>query len=168
MCSLRDLGADTPIGRAYTEEEILAMVLKGKQRGYIAGRGRVVPGIGKTRLSSAPSGSYTTPEIDKMFAEKDKKIKEVEEEAKQTKAQLKAIMNVMKGSPELWSQLMSQMPSETEVGSGSGTAVGEAGSGSRSRSDETGSGSGETGTDEGGSSGDEIDIDGDSDDGEGH
>ena len=81
MCTLRDLGANTPIGRAYTQEEILAKVLKGKQRGYIAGRGRVLAGTGKTRLPRVPPGSYTTPEIDKMFAEKDKKIKEVEKES---------------------------------------------------------------------------------------
>lgn len=36
-------------------------------------------------------------------------------------------MKVMQGSPELWSQFMSQMNSQTEVGSGSGAGVGEAG-----------------------------------------
>ena len=162
MCALRDLGANTPIGRAYTEKEILAKVLKGKQRGYIAGRGRVVPGIGKTRLPMPlASDSYTTPEIDKMFAEKEKKIKEVEGESKETKRQLKEVMKVMKTNLELWSQLMSQMESQTEAGSGSGTGVGATGSRSVSGSgSESGSGSDEAGL----GSGDE---DSDCDDDEG-
>lgn len=45
-------------------------------------------------------------------------------------------MKVMKTNPDLWSQLISQMESQTEVGSGSRTGVGEAGSGSHSGSGE--------------------------------
>ena len=58
MCALRDLGANTPGGRAYTEEEILAKVLKGKQRGFIAGRGRVLAG---SSSSSSSVCSHTAP-----------------------------------------------------------------------------------------------------------
>ena len=54
MVRLRDLGANTPEGVAYTEEQILAMVLKGKQRGHIAGRGRVVPGLRRPPLPDTP------------------------------------------------------------------------------------------------------------------
>ncbi|GJR03404.1 hypothetical protein Tco_0526388 [Tanacetum coccineum] len=36
---LRDMGANTPTGVPYTKEQILAMVIKGKQRGHILGRG---------------------------------------------------------------------------------------------------------------------------------
>ena len=36
MVRLRDLGADTPDGVPYTQEQILAIVLKGKQRGHLA------------------------------------------------------------------------------------------------------------------------------------
>ena len=60
MCALWDLGVNTPVGRAYTEEEILAKVLKGKQRGYIAGRGRVLAGSGSgagVREASSGRGS---------------------------------------------------------------------------------------------------------------
>ncbi|GJU15382.1 hypothetical protein Tco_1143348 [Tanacetum coccineum] len=39
MIKLRDMGANTPIRVPYTEEQILAMVIKGKQRGHILGRG---------------------------------------------------------------------------------------------------------------------------------
>ncbi|GJT17487.1 hypothetical protein Tco_0876193 [Tanacetum coccineum] len=39
MLKLRDLGADMPTRVPYTEEEILAKVIKGKKRGHIAGRG---------------------------------------------------------------------------------------------------------------------------------
>nr|GEU41684.1 hypothetical protein [Tanacetum cinerariifolium] len=37
MLRLRDLGANTPSGVPYTEEQILALVRKGKQRGHIPG-----------------------------------------------------------------------------------------------------------------------------------
>ena len=50
MVWLRDLGANTPQGVAYTEEQILAMVLKGKQRGHIAGRGKVCTEYSNYRL----------------------------------------------------------------------------------------------------------------------
>ena len=55
MVRLRDLGADTPEGVAYTDEQILAKVLKGKQRGHIAGVGRVVPGLNRTELPDPPA-----------------------------------------------------------------------------------------------------------------
>ena len=54
MVRLRDLGANTPEGVAYTEEQILAIVLKGKQRGHIAGRGRVIAGIRRPPLPYTP------------------------------------------------------------------------------------------------------------------
>ncbi|GJS97054.1 hypothetical protein Tco_0804022 [Tanacetum coccineum] len=58
MIKLRDLGANTPTGVPYTEEQILARVIKGKQRGHIPGRGRQVVGRGKTPiLESHPRGS---------------------------------------------------------------------------------------------------------------
>nr|GEX43047.1 hypothetical protein [Tanacetum cinerariifolium] len=40
MTSLGDLGADTPTGVPYTEEQILVMVIKDKQQGHIPGVGR--------------------------------------------------------------------------------------------------------------------------------
>nr|GEX41952.1 hypothetical protein [Tanacetum cinerariifolium] len=49
MIKLRDLGANTPTRVPYTEEEILAKVIKGKHRSHIAGRGRQVASAGKTK-----------------------------------------------------------------------------------------------------------------------
>nr|GEX38315.1 putative reverse transcriptase domain-containing protein [Tanacetum cinerariifolium] len=40
MRKLRDLGADTPTGVPYTEDQILDMLMKGKQRGHIPRRGK--------------------------------------------------------------------------------------------------------------------------------
>ncbi|PWA79846.1 hypothetical protein CTI12_AA202510 [Artemisia annua] len=98
-------------------------------------------------------------DIDKMMAEQDSKIKEVEEDNKATKRQLIATMNVLQTNPKLWSQLIRQMPSQTEVGSGSGSVAGEGGSGSgtvRGVSEAGGSGSGDLGLeDDGGSDDDE-------------
>ena len=62
MVRLRDLGVNTPEGVAYTEEQILAMVLKGKQRGHIAGVGRVLPGMRRPPLPYTPpppAGTYS-------------------------------------------------------------------------------------------------------------
>ncbi|GKE01063.1 hypothetical protein Tco_1389046, partial [Tanacetum coccineum] len=39
MIKLRDLGANTPTGVPYTKKQILVLVIKGKQRGHIPGRG---------------------------------------------------------------------------------------------------------------------------------
>ena len=61
MVRLRDLGADTPDGVPYTQEQILAIVLKGKQRGHIAGRGRVVAG------QKRPDLPYTPPPDPGMY-----------------------------------------------------------------------------------------------------
>ncbi|GJT32410.1 putative reverse transcriptase domain-containing protein [Tanacetum coccineum] len=44
MPRLKDLGPNTPTGMPYTEDEIMAMVHRGKQRGYIPGVGRVLAG----------------------------------------------------------------------------------------------------------------------------
>ena len=62
MVRLRDLGVNTPEGVAYTEDQILAMVLKGKQRGHIAGRGRVLAGMSRSPLPYTPpppAGTYS-------------------------------------------------------------------------------------------------------------
>nr|GFD53431.1 hypothetical protein [Tanacetum cinerariifolium] len=40
---LQGLGSNTPTGVPYTEDEIMAIVRGGKQRGHIPGVGRVLP-----------------------------------------------------------------------------------------------------------------------------
>ncbi|GJX10966.1 hypothetical protein Tco_0200825 [Tanacetum coccineum] len=47
MLRLRDLGANTPTGVPYTEDQIMAMVQNGKQRGHNPGVGRVLARQGR-------------------------------------------------------------------------------------------------------------------------
>ncbi|GJX55427.1 hypothetical protein Tco_0285324 [Tanacetum coccineum] len=54
MIKLRDLGANTPIEVPYTEEQILAMIINGMQRGHITWRGRQVAGWGTLIFFSQP------------------------------------------------------------------------------------------------------------------
>nr|GEW91761.1 zinc finger, CCHC-type [Tanacetum cinerariifolium] len=44
MLRLQGLGSNTPMGVPYTDDEIMAIVRGGKQRGHIPGVGRVLPG----------------------------------------------------------------------------------------------------------------------------
>ncbi|GKD04089.1 hypothetical protein Tco_1179063 [Tanacetum coccineum] len=75
MIKLRDLGANTPTGVPYTEEQILALVIKGKQRDHIPGRGRQVVRRGKTSIFGPhPRGTYSSTEIDDMLAERDHQL----------------------------------------------------------------------------------------------
>ncbi|GKG02520.1 hypothetical protein Tco_0310156 [Tanacetum coccineum] len=46
MLRLQGLGSNTETGIPYTEDEIMAIVRGGKQRGHIPGVGRVLPGQG--------------------------------------------------------------------------------------------------------------------------
>ncbi|GKD69740.1 hypothetical protein Tco_1323830 [Tanacetum coccineum] len=65
MLRLRDSRANTPLGVPYTEEDILVLVRKGKQRGYI-------PEVGR-----------------------DKTIDEPKEEANQTRRELELLRRVV-------------------------------------------------------------------------
>ncbi|GKC19929.1 hypothetical protein Tco_1022079 [Tanacetum coccineum] len=64
MLRLQGLGSNTSSGVPYTEDEIMAIVHRGKQRGHIPGVGRVLPGQGTGLGSNTPTGmSYTEDEI---------------------------------------------------------------------------------------------------------
>ncbi|GJZ38113.1 zinc finger, PHD-type containing protein [Tanacetum coccineum] len=54
MLRLQGLGSNTETGVPYTEDEIMAIVRGGKQRGHIPGVGRVLPRKGSLRLKSQP------------------------------------------------------------------------------------------------------------------
>ncbi|GJR85250.1 hypothetical protein Tco_0667848 [Tanacetum coccineum] len=57
MLRLQGLGSNTKTGVPYTEEEIMAMARKGKQRGHLPGVGRVLSGRATdmlTQLESSP------------------------------------------------------------------------------------------------------------------
>ncbi|GKA17172.1 hypothetical protein Tco_0697009 [Tanacetum coccineum] len=70
MLSLRGLRANMSSGVSYTEEEIIAMVRKGKKRGHIPGVSRVLTGKGKTAIFiDEPRGTYIDAEIDEIKEE---------------------------------------------------------------------------------------------------
>ncbi|GKE51063.1 hypothetical protein Tco_1486219 [Tanacetum coccineum] len=54
MPRLQGLGSNTETGVPYTEDEIMAIVRGGKQRGHIPGIGRVFPGQRTVILPSPP------------------------------------------------------------------------------------------------------------------
>ncbi|GKD10117.1 hypothetical protein Tco_1189802 [Tanacetum coccineum] len=54
MLRLQGVGSNTDTGVPYTEDEIMAIVRGGKQRGHIPGVGRVFPGQGTVILPSPP------------------------------------------------------------------------------------------------------------------
>ncbi|GJW10261.1 hypothetical protein Tco_1576088 [Tanacetum coccineum] len=51
MLRLKDLGPNTPTGVPYTDDEIMAIVRQGKQRGHILGVGRILTGQGRDILT---------------------------------------------------------------------------------------------------------------------
>ncbi|GJZ39993.1 hypothetical protein Tco_0586556, partial [Tanacetum coccineum] len=132
MIKLRDLGANMPTGVPYTEKEILVMVIKGKQWGHIAGRGRKLAGISKSEVfSSQPQGTYTQPRIDQMLQERDERVVEVAREAKATRRELNKVMFVLRSNPQ-WAELVSQILSQSKIGEGSGSGGGNGDGGSGS------------------------------------
>ncbi|GKB05969.1 hypothetical protein Tco_0834202 [Tanacetum coccineum] len=63
----RPMSANTPTGVPYTEDQIMAMVRKGKQRGNIPGVGVVLAGQGRDAISiDEPRGTYTDAKIDEI------------------------------------------------------------------------------------------------------
>ncbi|GJX86413.1 zinc finger, PHD-type containing protein [Tanacetum coccineum] len=62
--ALYGLGSNTPTGVPYTEDEIMAIVREGKQRGHIPGVGRVLPGQGT--VIPPPSQSTHSTDIARL------------------------------------------------------------------------------------------------------
>ncbi|GKC81673.1 hypothetical protein Tco_1137390, partial [Tanacetum coccineum] len=74
---LKELGANKPLGRPYTKEEIMACVRGDKQRGNILGVGRVLAERGKSAIfADLPRGTYSQADIDEMLSSRDKTINE--------------------------------------------------------------------------------------------
>ncbi|GJZ80040.1 probable LRR receptor-like serine/threonine-protein kinase isoform X1, partial [Tanacetum coccineum] len=116
MLRLRDLGANTPMGVPYTEEQIMAMDRKGKQRGHIHRVGRVVAGKGRNAIFiDKPRGTYTDVDVD-----------ELKEEAKRTRRELQLLRTVVK-SDDRMSEMLIQLESQHEIGGSSGSGSGGGG-----------------------------------------
>ncbi|GJT50628.1 hypothetical protein Tco_0976785 [Tanacetum coccineum] len=67
MIRLRDLSANTLTCVPYTEDQIMSMVRKGKQRGHIPGVGRVLAGRGRDVISiNEPRCTHTYVDVDEL------------------------------------------------------------------------------------------------------
>nr|GEV43214.1 hypothetical protein [Tanacetum cinerariifolium] len=95
MIWLRDIGANTPMGVPYTEDQIMAMVRKGKKCAHILGVGRVLEGQGRDAISINESwGAYTYTGV-----------VEVKEDNKRLRKELDMLRTVVRSDD--W---MSQLP----------------------------------------------------------
>ncbi|GJT56284.1 hypothetical protein Tco_0991338 [Tanacetum coccineum] len=116
MIKLKDLRADTPTRMPYTKEQILIMVIKGKQWGHTPRRGRQVSGLGKTSIfDSQPIGTYSQLEIDDMLTERDQALAA----ANAQRRELEDLRSVVRSDTRM-AELLSNLGSRSEVGSGSG------------------------------------------------
>ncbi|GJZ95968.1 hypothetical protein Tco_0668302 [Tanacetum coccineum] len=109
MIKLRDLGDNPPRGVPYTKEEILGIAIKGKLRGYIAGRGRQLAGMGKSKVFGLQSrGTYMQPQIDHMLRKRkrNKRLVEATRETKATRRELNKAVSVLRTN-RYWDELVS-------------------------------------------------------------
>ncbi|GJS08890.1 hypothetical protein Tco_0365686 [Tanacetum coccineum] len=107
MLRLQGLGSNTEMGVTYTEDEIMAIVRKGKQRGYIPGVGRVLPRQG-TIIPPPPPCTHSSDVV---------KLKKRE---KVLTRQVNMFMKLFR-SDDKFSQMLTQLESQPEIGGGSGS-----------------------------------------------
>ncbi|GKA21517.1 hypothetical protein Tco_0701506 [Tanacetum coccineum] len=107
MLRLQGLGSNTPTGVPYTEDEIMAIVRGGKQRGHIPGVGRVFPGQGTV----IPPPSQSTHSAD---------IARLKKREKRLTKQVNMFMRLFR-SDDKFSQMLNQLESQPEYGGGSGS-----------------------------------------------
>nr|GEV39541.1 hypothetical protein [Tanacetum cinerariifolium] len=111
MIRLRDLGANTQMGAPYTEDQIMVVVRKGKQRGHIPGVGRVLVGQDRDAIFiNEPRVTYTDADVDEII-----------EDNKRLKKELDLLRTVVR-SDDRMSLLLTQLESQHEVGGGKGVA----------------------------------------------
>ncbi|GJU95747.1 putative reverse transcriptase domain-containing protein [Tanacetum coccineum] len=107
MLRLQGLGSNTETGVPYTEDEIMAIVRGGKQRGHIPGVGRVLPGQGTV----IPPPSPCTHSSDVVKLKKREKV---------LTRQVNMFMKLFR-SDDKFSQMLNQLESQPEIGGGSGS-----------------------------------------------
>ncbi|GKC75327.1 S-adenosyl-L-methionine-dependent methyltransferases superfamily protein [Tanacetum coccineum] len=107
MLRLQGLGSNTETGVPYTEDEIMAIVRGGKQRGHILGVGRVLPGQG-TLIPPPPLCTHSSDVV---------KLK------KREKVLTRLVNMFMKlfRSDDKFSQMLTQLESQPEIDGGSGS-----------------------------------------------
>ncbi|GJW88265.1 RNA-directed DNA polymerase, eukaryota [Tanacetum coccineum] len=107
MLRLQGLGSNTSSGVPYTEDEIMAIVRRGKQRGHIPGVGRILPGRG-TVIPPSPPCTHSSDVA--MLKKREKTL---------TK-QVNMFMKIFR-SDDKFSQMLTQLESHPEYGGGSGS-----------------------------------------------
>ncbi|GJV65718.1 hypothetical protein Tco_1476546 [Tanacetum coccineum] len=96
----------------YTDDQIMVIVRKGKQRGHIPGVGRVLAGRDKDVLDVPEPRCNHTFDVD-----------ELKRNNKQLKKQMDMIMKVVRSDDKM-SQLLTQLQSQHDIGSGNGSGAG--------------------------------------------
>ncbi|GJW63678.1 hypothetical protein Tco_0115562 [Tanacetum coccineum] len=109
MLRLQRLGSNTETGVPYTEEEIMAIVRKGKQRGHLPGLGRVLSG--RTTGGSPPPPQSTVDPAD---------VEKLKKSNKSLTKQVKMTMRLFR-SDDKFSQMLDQFESSPEFGGASGS-----------------------------------------------
>ncbi|GKC53085.1 subtilisin-like protease SBT4.3 [Tanacetum coccineum] len=104
---LQGLGSNTETGVPYTEDEIMAIIRGGKQRGHILGVGRVLPGQGMV-IPPPPPCTHSSDVV---------KLKKRE---KVLTRHVNMFMKLFR-SDEKFSQMLTQHESQPEIGGGSGS-----------------------------------------------
>ncbi|GKA48880.1 hypothetical protein Tco_0741838 [Tanacetum coccineum] len=109
MLRLQGLGSNTPMGVPYIEDEIMAIVRGGKQRGHIPGVGRVLPGQGTVIPPPSPSQSTHSADIARL-----------KKREKRLTKQVNMFMRLFR-SDDKFSHMFNQLESQPEYGGGSGS-----------------------------------------------
>ncbi|GKA97086.1 hypothetical protein Tco_0824980 [Tanacetum coccineum] len=95
----------------YTDDQIMAMVRGGKQRGHIPGVGRVLAGRGKDVLDVLVPRCNHTSDVNEL-KKSNKKLQQID------------MITKAMSSDNRYSQLFTQLQSQHESGSGSGSGAG--------------------------------------------
>nr|GEX95293.1 hypothetical protein [Tanacetum cinerariifolium] len=103
--ALYGLGSNTPSGVPYTDDEIMVIVCKGKQRRHIPGVGRVLPGQG-TVIPPPPPCTHSSD------------VAKFKKSEKRLTKQVNTFMKLFR-SDNKFSQILTQLESQPKYGGGS-------------------------------------------------
>ncbi|GJT64822.1 hypothetical protein Tco_1016302, partial [Tanacetum coccineum] len=105
LLRLQGLGSNTETGVPYTEDEIMAIVRGGKQRGHIPGVGRFLPGQ-RTVIPPSPPCKHSSD------------VSKLKRREKVLTCEVNMFMKLFR-SDDKFSQMLSQLESQPEIGGGS-------------------------------------------------
>ncbi|GJY83326.1 hypothetical protein Tco_0496702 [Tanacetum coccineum] len=111
MLSLQGLGSNSSTGVPYTEDEIMAIIRGGNQRGHIPGGLGDLPDEGRTVILPSPLCTHSSD------------VAKLKKSEKWLTKQVNMFMKLFRSNDKL-SQLLTQLQSQHEVGSGSESGEG--------------------------------------------